>query len=68
MRPATTGERLRPHGMTGSTEFACPRVRPASGWKYPWNRAFPRAQPERILGRERIEPRGIKFDRMSDLS
>ena len=51
MRPATNGERPRPHGMTGSTELACPRVHPASGWKHPWNRSSPRVQPERIPGR-----------------
>lgn len=31
-RSATTGERLPSHGMTGYTEFGCPRVHPASGW------------------------------------
>ena len=42
-RSATTGERLRPHGLTGYTEFGCPRGHPVSRWKHPWNRAFPRA-------------------------
>jgi len=64
-RPATTGERLRPHGITGYTGIACPRVHPSCGRWHPWNRSSPRSgEPERMPGRERIKAYVIQSERV----